>query len=74
VFLGDNATHKIFGQGMVTIKLLNGIKKPILEILHVLRLKNNLFSMKYFDKVGGQMHIKQRIFIFIKIKRYHNKI
>jgi hypothetical protein len=27
VFLSDNTTHKIYGKGMVTIKLLNGIKK-----------------------------------------------
>jgi hypothetical protein len=37
----------------------------MLEILHVPRLKNNLFSMKHFDKVRRKMHIKQGIYIFI---------
>jgi hypothetical protein len=30
LFLGDNTTHEIYGQGMVTIKLLNGIEIKIL--------------------------------------------
>jgi hypothetical protein len=29
--LGDNTTHKIYGQGVVTIKPLNGIKKKTLN-------------------------------------------
>ncbi len=59
VFLGDNTTHEIHGQAMVTIRLLNNIEKKIPKVLHVPRLKKILFSTKHVDKVGGEMYIKQ---------------
>jgi hypothetical protein len=50
---------------MVIIKVLNGRKNQIPKVLHVLRLKKNLFLVTQFDKVGGKIHIKQGICIFI---------
>jgi hypothetical protein len=56
VYLSDNSTHIIQGQGNVTITLINGIEKQILDIFYVLGLRKNMFSAKQFDKVGGETH------------------
>ncbi len=52
MFLGDNTKCKIYGKGVVTIKLLNDIEKQNFEVLHVLGLNKNLFLTKQFDKIG----------------------
>ncbi len=41
VYLGNNTTHQIFGQGKVSIKLENGQIRNIPNVLHVLGLKKN---------------------------------
>jgi len=69
VFLGDNTTYEIHGQGMVTIRLLNGIEKQTPKNLHVLTLKNKLFSTKQFDKVAREMYIKQGQYTLINKSR-----
>jgi len=53
VFLGDNSMHKIYGQGVVIVKLLNGIENKYLKFYMFLD-----FSTNFFDKVGKEMHIK----------------
>ncbi len=59
LFLGDNTTHEIHGQAVVIIRLLNNIENKIPKVLHVPKLKEKKISPKHFDKVGGEMHIKQ---------------
>ncbi len=54
---------------MVTVKLLNGIEKQTPKVLHVFILKKILFSTKQFDKVVGEMHIKQRQYTLINKSR-----
>lgn len=61
VYLGDNSTHRIQGQGYVTVTLLNGQIKQIPDVLYIPGLRKNLFSAKQFDKVGGELHIKSGI-------------
>ncbi len=36
VYLGDNSTHEIIGQGEVSIKLNDGTIKEIINVLHLL--------------------------------------
>jgi hypothetical protein len=57
LFLGDNTTHEIYGQGMVTIRLLNGIEKKILSICMFSKIF--IFFCKTFNRVRGELHIKQ---------------
>jgi hypothetical protein len=64
MFLGDNITQNLWVR-MVIVKVLNGRKNQITKVLHVPRLKNNLFLMTQFDKVGRKIHIKEGICIFI---------
>jgi len=59
VFLGDNFSHDICGEGEVKITLKNGEEKTIPEVLYVPDLKKNLFSIKQFDRVGGTLIIKK---------------
>jgi hypothetical protein len=44
MFLRDNTTDQIIGQGDVSIKLNNGRIKEMGNVLHVLSFWNNLFS------------------------------
>jgi len=60
VYLCNNITHQIFGQGEVSIKLENGQIRDIPNVLHVLNLKKNLFSTKQLDLASGEIVIKQR--------------
>jgi len=46
VYLGDNTTHQIYGQGNVYIKLNSSQIKNISNVLHVLGFKKDLFSAK----------------------------
>jgi hypothetical protein len=69
VFLGDNTTYKIHGQGMIIVRLLDGIEKQTPKVLHVLILKKKLFSTKQYDKVGGEMRIKQGQYTLINKSR-----
>jgi hypothetical protein len=45
VYLGDNSTQSIHGQGEVTIKLNNGDIREITNVLFVLRLKKIYFLL-----------------------------
>ncbi len=69
MFLGDNTTYEIHGQGMVIVRLLNGIGTQTPKVLHLLKLKKNLFSTKQFDKVAREMHIKQGQYTLINKSR-----
>ncbi len=46
VFLVDNTTHRILGQGEVSLRLTNGQIKEIPNVLYVPRLKKNVFFAK----------------------------
>jgi hypothetical protein len=59
VFLGENTTYEIHGQGMIIVTLLDGVEKQTPKVLHVLILKKKLFSTTQSDKVGGEICIKQ---------------
>lgn len=58
VYLGDNTTHDIIGQGDVTIQLNNGTVKEISQVLYIPGLKKNLFSVQQLDKAGGEVKLK----------------
>jgi hypothetical protein len=58
VYLGDNSTHEIIGQGEVSIKLNDGTIKEVTNVLHVLKIQKNLFSTKQFDHDDGEIFIK----------------
>lgn len=60
VYLWDNSTHKIWAQGDIIIALLWYIKH-IYVVFYVPGLRKNLFLVKQFDKVGGELHIKSGI-------------
>ncbi len=59
VYLADNITIQIFGQGKVSIKLENGQIQDITNVLHVPCLKKNLFFTKQLDLASGEIVIKQ---------------
>ncbi len=46
VFLVDNTTHRIHGQGEVSLRLANGQIREIPNVLYVLRPKKNFFFCK----------------------------
>jgi hypothetical protein len=58
VYLGDNSTHEIFGQGEVSTKLNDGTKKKKINVLHVLGIRKNIFLANQFDHVCGKILIK----------------
>jgi hypothetical protein len=58
MFLGDNTTHQIIGQGDVSIKLNNGKIKEMGNVLHVPSLQKNLFSAMQLDQARGEFIIK----------------
>jgi len=51
-------SYKIQGQGDVTVWLLNGKERIILDVLYILGLANNLFATKQLDKAWGEIQIK----------------
>jgi hypothetical protein len=54
------------GKGNVSIVLLNGQVREMLDVLHVLVLRKNLFLVKQFVKFRGKFTIKGRRYIFSK--------
>ncbi len=58
MYLGDNSTHQIIGQGNVSIKLNNGQVKEVTNVLHVLKLQKNLFLAKQFYQASKKIVIK----------------
>jgi hypothetical protein len=44
IYLGDNSSHRIQGQGDVTITLISGIKKKIPNGFYVLQLRNYVLT------------------------------
>jgi len=75
VYLGDDMTsYKIQRQGNVTIRLLNGMERIILDILYILGLAKNLFLGKQLDKAGGEIQIKSRtLTLFNKLRHVISK-
>jgi len=53
MFLGDNTTHQIIGQGDVSIKLNNGQIKEMGNVLHVASLWKKIFSAMQLDQARG---------------------
>jgi hypothetical protein len=60
VYLGDDTTQHILGQGYVAIQLCDGQQKEVPNVLHVLGLMKILFFVEQCRLVGGEMHIKKR--------------
>ncbi len=58
MFLKDNTTHQIIGQGDVSIKLNNAQIKEMGNVLHVLSLWKKLFSTMQLDQARGEIIIK----------------
>jgi hypothetical protein len=58
VYLGDNSTHGIIGQGEVSIKLNDGTIKEVTNVLHVPGIRKNLFSTMQFHHASGEILIK----------------
>lgn len=58
IYLGDDTTHAIVGQGDACISLDDGQVREISNVLYVLGIRKNLFSAKQFDIVGGEIFIK----------------
>jgi hypothetical protein len=52
VFLGDDLTTKIIGQGKVRLILQDGRKRTLLGVLHILGLTRNLISISNISDVG----------------------
>jgi len=59
MFLGDNSTHQIIGQGDVSIRLNNGQIKEMSNVLHAPSLWKNLFLTKQLDQAGGEIIIRR---------------
>ena len=57
----DMTSYKIQEQGDVTIRLLNGMERIILDVLYILGLAKNLFSAKQLDTAGREIQIKSGI-------------
>jgi hypothetical protein len=55
MFLGDNTTHQIIGQGDVSIKLNNGQIKEMGNVLHVASLWKKIFSAMQLDQARGNI-------------------
>ena len=52
VFLGDDSTTKIIGQGKVKLRLIDGRIRTLPSVLHMLGLDINLISISKMDDVG----------------------
>jgi hypothetical protein len=50
MFLGDNSMHKIYGQGVVIVKLLNGIENKYLKFYMFLDFKKKCFQQFFLIK------------------------
>jgi hypothetical protein len=81
VYLGDDLTsYKIKGHGDVTVRLSNGMKRTIPDVLYIPGLAKNLFSTKQLDKAGREIQIRSGISILFnklghviaKCKLYNN--
>ncbi len=59
VYLGDDTTHHILGQGYVAIHLCDGQQKEVPNVLHVLGFMK-FFLVKQFHLLGGKRNIKKR--------------
>jgi hypothetical protein len=57
VYLGDDTTQHILGQGYVAIQLCDGQQKEVPNVFHVLGLMKILFFLKQFRLIGGEMNI-----------------
>ncbi len=54
------------GKGYVSIVLLNGHVREMLDVLHVLVLRKNFFLLKQFAKFKGKFTIRERSYILSK--------
>jgi hypothetical protein len=64
--IGDNYAHEIMGKGNVSFVLLNGQVREMLDVLHVLVLRKNMFLVKHFVKFKGKFTIRGRSYILSK--------
>lgn len=69
MFLGDNTTHQIIGQGDVSMKLNNGQIKEMGNVLHVPSLRKNLLLAMQLDQARKEIIIKYGKHILKKSKR-----
>jgi hypothetical protein len=58
VYLGDDTTQDIIGEGEVNVHLPQGEIITICNVLHIPNLKKNLFSVKHLDDNNGDIHIR----------------
>jgi hypothetical protein len=64
--IGENYAHEIVEIGNVSIVLLNGQVREMLDVLHVLVLRKNFFLVKHFVKFKGKFTIRRRSYIVSK--------
>jgi hypothetical protein len=64
--IGENYAHEIVEIGNVSIVLLNGQVREMLDVLHVLVLRKNFFLVKHVVKFKGKFTIRRRSYIVSK--------
>ena len=52
VFLGDDSTTRIIGQGKVKLRLIDGRIRTLPSLLHIPRLARNLIFVRKMDDAG----------------------
>ncbi|GLJ48423.1 hypothetical protein SUGI_1022100 [Cryptomeria japonica] len=52
VLMGNTASCKTIGIGSIKIKMFDGVVKMLVEVRHILELKNNLVSLRFLDSSG----------------------
>ena len=52
ILMGNNASCKVAGIGIVHIKMFDGVVRTLSDVKHVLNLKRNLISLSTLDAKG----------------------
>lgn len=69
VELGDNKSYVVKGLGSTSLKLDNGAKLPLNNILYVPGLKNNLYSISFLEDKGDRVDfVEEKVYLGVKIK------
>ena len=50
--MGNNVICKVVGKGIIRLKTLDGMTRQLVDVRHVLDLKNNLISLGKLYKMG----------------------
>jgi len=66
VFMGDDSTTKIIGQGKVKLKLMYGRIRTLLGVLHIQGLARNFVCVRKMDDAWVKTMFKKETYIMVR--------